>query len=156
MRNCARSMDYPPCPVNPTRLCKKHHDSQCAKLRVNLQRCCRKCHHKTTLASAVQVGASGHSPVPATGLLRLDRKRKALPALRCAPRPQIRECSHRRANLAPASPLFVFQSQSSGPVVCPSRVRGEWRTGSTEESSVRVWETRGGVETTNTRERNER
>lgn len=77
----------------------------------NLQRCCRKCHHKTTLVCPARVGASGHSLLPVAGLWRLDRKEKALPALRSAPTPQIRENSHRRAIFAPANPFVrVFRS----------------------------------------------
>lgn len=113
---------------------------------VNLRRCCRTCHHKTTLVSSVPVAVSGHSPAPVTGLLRSGRKRKALPALWREPRPQTRVNSHRRTIRAAASPLFEFQSQPSTPTVCSSQVRGEWRTDSTTESSDRVGETRGGVE----------
>lgn len=80
---------------------------------VNLQKCCWKCHHKTALVWSVQVGASGHSLTPAAGLLRSIRRRKTRLVLRCAPTPQIRENSHRRAIPAYANPLFAFQRQLS-------------------------------------------
>ncbi|TNN62694.1 hypothetical protein EYF80_027135 [Liparis tanakae] len=59
-----------------------------------------------------------------TGLLRLDRRGTALLALCSAPTPRIRENSHRRAILAAAYPLFVFQEQFRGPAVCQSQACG--------------------------------
>lgn len=125
VRNCARSLDSPPWPINPT--CLYYNDNDSAPS-CNLQRCCRKSHHRTTLGCPAGVGASGHSLLPLTGLLRSDRKEKALPALCSPPTPQIQENSHRRAILALANPLFVFQEKLSSPVLGPSQVSGEWRT----------------------------
>lgn len=86
-------------------------------LRINLQRCWGKCHHKTTPVCSDPVGTSDHSLAPVTGLLRSDQKEKARLDLCSLPRPQIRENSDKQSSLSPSNPWSVFQRELSSPAL---------------------------------------